>query len=106
MNTHSCSQRLGVGVGEQRGADAARRVDRGVVDRDGDEVDQGQREAGDQTAEAGCELAGGGEQHDHHQQCGEDDLDDDGRADAEVLARPEVGGELATLEASRPLAMP
>ena len=51
------AERAGVGVGEDRRGDAACRVDARVVDRDRHQVDQGQRDAGDQPAEAGGEAA-------------------------------------------------
>ena len=51
-----------------------------------------------EPAHSGRELLGRREQHDHHQQSGQQHLDDDRRAEPEVRARPQVGVELAALE--------
>ena len=88
------TERVGVGVGEDRRRQAARRVDAGVVDRDRHEVDDGERDAGDQPAEPGREPPPGRRQHDEHEQGREHDLDDDRRAEpAEAVAVPAVRRE-------------
>ena len=96
MNTHSWRERARVGVGEDRRRGAAGRVDAGVVDGDRRQVDHGQRDAGDEPAEAGGEAAAGRRQDDEHEQRGEHELDDDRRPEAaQPVAVPAVGGERA-----------
>lgn len=97
LGTGEVDHHCGVGAGEDGRAEAACGVYRRVVHRDGDEVDQREREADREARRRGQEAAVGRRQHDEHQEGGEHDLHHHHRAEPIAAGRevaPTVLGEV------------
>ena len=107
-NAQSWAERVGVGVGEDRRAEAAGRVEAGAVDRVRDEEGEGVGQPDGEPGDLGVEHADRHDEHHEHEQRREQDLRRPSVAPSPLKpsrSQP-LEPNVPRVNPSRPLAMP